>query len=254
MRETMDAYISEDYAAARRRERTAKKAKEAKQSEDSTARVSKEDEKRKTILAHEAIKEKKAAADGGSVEEDVTCSRFSATRVGQRGLTRPVAFVTRAGGVYEPEEDGDEHASVFSPGFLPPIARRRRLLLAGYPPPPSPPPPVLFLIRWNRVSIVSESSGGRESFVIGFAVVSRGTRFTAMADAMGTGTSLIAHHLIYQRPPSEDVSFKRRQLASCRLPVPSRFMDSTVKLLAREKNPSRRSISGDLASTTDSTG
>ncbi|CAL9104340.1 unnamed protein product, partial [Musa textilis] len=78
MRETMDAYISEEYAAARRRERMAKKAKEAKQSEDSTARVSKEDEKRKTILAHEAIKEKKAADDGGSVEEDVICSCFSA--------------------------------------------------------------------------------------------------------------------------------------------------------------------------------
>lgn len=75
-----------------------------------------------------------------------------------------------------------------------------------------------------------------------------------MVDAMGTGKSLIAHHLLYQRPPSEYVSFKRRQLVSCRLPVPSRLVDSTVKLLAKEKNPSRQRISGDLAYTTDSTG
>ena len=74
MRETMDGYISQEYAAARRREKMAKKAKETKQSEDSTARVSKEDEKRKTILAQEAIKQKKAGDDGGSVEEDAMCS------------------------------------------------------------------------------------------------------------------------------------------------------------------------------------
>ncbi|RWW21286.1 hypothetical protein GW17_00014574 [Ensete ventricosum] len=202
MRETMDAYMLEDFVAARRKEKTAAKAKGAKQSEDSTARASKEEEKRKTLLAREAIKEKKAVDDGGSVEEDAMIVRLVSWNL--------VALFF-----------------LFLTCFLE------------------------LTIPW--VLIVSESSGGKETFAIGFPVFSRGTQFTAMVDAMGTGTSVIAHRPLCQTPPPfKDVSFKRR-----RLPVPGRFLDSTVKLLAKEKNPSREDwqrISDDVGYTTDSTG
>ncbi|CAL9104924.1 5-amino-6-(5-phospho-D-ribitylamino)uracil phosphatase, chloroplastic isoform X1 [Musa acuminata AAA Group] len=103
-----------------------------------------------------------------------------------------------------------------------------------------------------------------------------------MVDTIGASTSLVGHHLLYQRPCCKDDNFKRRT-GSCRLLVtefmgqrlpigPSTsvvtprqryngFVDSTVKSMAmeltKEKNPSKedwRRIARDLGYTSDTAG
>lgn len=103
-----------------------------------------------------------------------------------------------------------------------------------------------------------------------------------MVDTLGASTSLVGHHLFYQRPLSNDINFKRR-VSFCRLPVSefmglqlsvgpcnsilttrqkcTRFVDSTIKSLAMEltkqKKPSKENkwrIAQDLPYTSNTAG
>ncbi|WOK94865.1 hypothetical protein Cni_G03570 [Canna indica] len=100
-----------------------------------------------------------------------------------------------------------------------------------------------------------------------------------MVDTIGASTSLVGHHLLYQRPSSKDVNFKRR-ISSCRFlltefkgvqlsigrsnsfVIPrqrcNRLMDLTIKSLTMEvtkqRNPSKEDwgrIARDLPYTTE---